>query len=110
MRAWGLVPAAVDERTAATGSWPAPRPGPLLDRGVLGRPWPRHRARGRASAGAGPPQRAAIAWPRPRIETTITELTAGLGLSRHGARTLWGLLTRTAATLLARTLLRLTLT
>jgi len=35
------------------------------------------------------------------------ELTEGLGLSRHRAKTVWGLLTRSAATVLARTPLRL---
>jgi len=48
-----------------------------------------------------------VAVLRNRIETTIGELTVGLGLDRHGARTFWGLLTRTAATLLAHTPLRL---
>jgi hypothetical protein len=44
---------------------------------------------------------------RNRIETTIGELTDRLELARHGATTFWGLLTRTAATLLAHTLPRL---
>jgi hypothetical protein len=30
-----------------------------------------------------------------------------IGLAEHGARTFWGLLTRTAATILAHTLIRL---
>lgn len=44
-----------------------------------------------------------------RIETTIGELTdvGRLGLARHGAKTVWGLLTRIAATILAHPLLRL---
>jgi len=46
---------------------------------------------------------------RNRIETTTGELTERLGLARHGARTFWGLLTRTAATIWAHTLLRLRL-
>jgi hypothetical protein len=50
-----------------------------------------------------------VAVLRNRIETTIGELTERLGLARHGARTFWGLLTRTAATILAHTLLRLRL-
>ena len=33
-----------------------------------------------------------------------------MGLARHGASTFWGLLTRTAATIAAHTLLRLCLT
>ena len=46
---------------------------------------------------------------RNRIETTLGELTAPehLGLGRHRAHSFWGLLTRTAATMLAHTLLRL---
>src|ERR671927_339077 len=52
-----------------------------------------------------------VAVLRNRIETTLGEITdvVGLGLARHGAKTFWGLLTRTAATLLAHTLLRLAL-
>jgi hypothetical protein len=48
-----------------------------------------------------------VAALRNRIETTIGALTDRLGLARHGARTFVGLLARTAATLLAHTLLRL---
>jgi hypothetical protein len=46
---------------------------------------------------------------RNRIETTLGELTAPehLGLARHSAHTVWGLLTRWAATILAHTVLRL---
>jgi hypothetical protein len=50
-----------------------------------------------------------VARLRNRIETTTGELTEQLGLTRHGAKTVWGLLTRAAATLLAHTLLRLAL-
>jgi len=35
---------------------------------------------------------------------TIGELTERLGLTRQGAKTFWGLLTRVAATILAHTL------
>jgi hypothetical protein len=50
-----------------------------------------------------------VAALRNRIETTLGEITEGDGLrlARHGAHTFWGLLTRTAATLLAHTWLRL---
>ena len=51
-----------------------------------------------------------IARLRNRIETTIGELTEQLRLARHGAKTVWGLLTRAAATILAHSLLRLALT
>jgi hypothetical protein len=48
-----------------------------------------------------------VAALRNRIETTTGEITERLGLARHRARTVWGLLARTAATILAHTLLRL---
>jgi hypothetical protein len=120
VRAWGLVPAAVDERLVADGLLAGTTPaGLLLDRGFLGRRW----AAGYAARGTqvvyahshAERQTRPIAARRPvaalrnRIETTIGELTAHLGLARHGAKTFWGLLTRAAATLLAHTLLRLTL-
>jgi hypothetical protein len=120
VRAWGLVPAAVDERAVAdallAGRAPA---GLLLDRGFLGRAWAApYRARGtpivytpireerrRLPLAARRP----VAALRNRVETTIGELTEPLGLARHRARTVWGLLTRTAGTILAHTLLRLKL-
>lgn len=118
VRAWGLVPAAVDERAVADGRRAGPPPaGLVLDRGFLGAVWAAaHRARG--TRGVHTPGRAdrrrlprrvrrPIAALRNRIETTIGELTERLGLARHGAKTLWGLLTRAAATMLAHTLLRL---
>jgi hypothetical protein len=48
-----------------------------------------------------------IAHWRNRIETTIGEITTTMELARHGARTFWGLLTRTVATTAAYTLMRL---
>jgi hypothetical protein len=118
VRAWGLVPAAVDERAVADGLLEGPAPtGLLLDRGFLGADWAAgHRARGTRVIHA--PDRAArraqplairrpVAALRNRVETTIGELTEGLGLARHRAKTVWGLLTRAAATILAHTLLRL---
>ena len=53
--------------------------------------------------------RRAIARLRNRVETTIGELTEDLGLARHRAKTVWGLLTRAAATILAHTLGQLAL-
>ena len=50
-----------------------------------------------------------IAALRNRIETTNGELTERLVLARHGAKTFWGLLTRSAATILAHTLILLKL-
>ena len=118
VRAWGLVPAAVDERAVADdlldGASPA---GLLLDRGFVRRSWAEaYRRRGIRVVYAhskADRQRLPRALRRPvaalrnRIETTIGELTDRLGLARHGARTFLGLLARIAATLLAHTLLRL---
>jgi len=42
-----------------------------------------------------------------RVQTTFKEITCQMELARHGAQTFWGLLTRTAATIAAHTLLRL---
>lgn len=123
VRAWGLVPAAVDERAVADALLEgAPPPvGLLLDRGFLGRAWAAaHAQRGTrvlVAHGQADRERLPSAVRRPvaalrnRIETTLGELTAPehLGLARHGAHSFWGLLTRTAATLLAHTLLRLRL-
>jgi hypothetical protein len=47
-----------------------------------------------------------IAEWRNRIETTFGEITDRMDLARHGACTFWGLLTRTAATIAAPTLMR----
>jgi len=120
VRAWGLVPAAVDERAVADALLEGVTPGGLLlDRGFLGRAGADgYRARGTGVVYAhGRAQRrrlpAAVRRPvaalRNRIETTIGELTEQLGLAEHRARRVWGLLTRTAATILAHTLLRLAL-
>ena len=137
VRAWGLVPAAVDERAVADGLLDgAPPPdGLLLDRGFLSRAWAAgHCARGTGAQGhrgtgaqghrgtqvvyahgraerqtLSPTERRPVAALRSRVETTIGELTDALGLARHGAKTVWGLLARTAATILAHTLLRLAL-
>lgn len=46
-----------------------------------------------------------IAQRRNRVETSFGEITERMELARHGAHTFWGLLTRTAATLAAHTLL-----
>ena len=47
-----------------------------------------------------------IAEWRNRIEATFGEITDQMELARHGAHSFWGLLTRTAATIAAHTLLR----
>jgi hypothetical protein len=41
-----------------------------------------------------------------RIGASFGEITDQMGLTRHEAHTFWGLLTRTAATIAAHTLLR----
>jgi hypothetical protein len=113
VRAWSIVPAAVSERAAACAlleAGPAPRD-LLADKGFSAR----------GTAVLVPPdknQRAAmpsilrkvIAQWRNRIETTFSEITVQMELARHGAHTFWGLLTRTAATIAAHTLLRVCLT
>jgi hypothetical protein len=53
---------------------------------------------------------AVIARWRNRIEATFAEITDLMGLARHGAHTFWCLLTRTAATIAAHTLMRVCLT
>jgi len=112
IRTWEIAPAAVAERAVADdllGST-AP-PGLLLDRGFVSQTWATHQAhRGtcvvlahrRAQRQALPRAvRRPVTALRNRIETTIGELTDSLGLARHRAKTVWGLLTRTAASILA---------
>ena len=120
VRAWGIPPAAVDEREVADELLRgASCAGLLLDRGFVGREWAAgYAARGlrivvapsRAERRRQPVAvRRPVAALRNRIETSIGEITDcdGLRLARHGARTFCGLLTRTAATLCAHTWLRL---
>ena len=122
VRAWGIVPAAVDERVVGTALLEgAACTDLLLDRGFVSGAWAAEQAQHgrRVTLAPSPAERrrlpAALRRPvagwRNRIETTLGEITdvVGLGLARHGAKTFWGLLTRTAATLLAHTLLRLAL-
>jgi Transposase DDE domain len=119
VRAWGIVPAAVNERVVADGLLvdAAPPAGLLLDCGFIGRAWADQQAargtrvvvahsraaRRRLPAAARRP----VAALRNRVETSLGELTEQLGLARHRAHTFWGLLARTAATMLAHTILRL---
>ncbi len=119
VRAWSIVPAAVNEREVAedlleTGHWPRDL---LADKGFNGRAFAARLAT-HGTALLVPPakdQRAVMApvlltviahW-RNRIETTFSEITDLMDLDRHGAHTFWGLLTRTAATIAAHTLLRI---
>jgi Transposase DDE domain len=117
VRAWSIVPAAVNEREVAedllcTGQAPRDL---LADKGFSGRALAAAQA-ARGTAVLVPPgrsQRAAmpsilqkvIAEWRNRIETTFSEITDRMELARHGAHSFWGLLTRTAATIAAHTLL-----
>jgi hypothetical protein len=117
VRAWAIVPAAVSERDVAEGlleAGPAPRD-VLAGKGFSGRAFAAAQA-ARGTAVLVPPgkkQRAAmpsallkvIAEWRNRIETTFSEITDRMELARHGAHTFWGLLTRTAATIAAHTLM-----
>jgi Transposase DDE domain len=121
VRAWSIVPAAVNEREVAEDlleAGPAPRD-LLADKGFNGRAFAAAQA-ARGTAVLVPPgkgQRAGmpstllkvIAEWRNRIETTFSEITDHMELARHGAHTFWGLLTRTAATIAAHTLLRVCL-
>jgi hypothetical protein len=118
VRAWSIVPAAVNEREVAEDLLQAgPPPRDLLcDKGFNGKAF----AAGQAARGTAvlvlpaKDQRASmptilqkvIAQWRNRIEASFGEITDLMGLARHGAHTFWGLLTRTAATIAAHTLLR----
>jgi Transposase DDE domain len=121
VRAWGIVPAAVNERDVAEDlldTGPPPRD-LLLDKGFTGAAFAARQA-ARGTAVLIPPAkgqrhtmppilRTIIAQWRNRIETTFGQITDQMELARHGAHTFWGLLTRTAATIAAHTLMCLCL-
>lgn len=120
VRAWAIVPAAVNERDVADALLGHRHPqGLLLDRGFVGREWASQQAElgrrvvvtpSREERKALPkPYLHAIAALRNRVETAFGQITDKLELARHGAKTFWGLLTRTAGAILAHTLLTLTL-
>jgi hypothetical protein len=121
VRAWSIVPAAVNEREVAVDlleAGPAP-PDLLADKGFAGAAFAAQLAAcGTAvlvppgkdqRAGMPPILLTIIAQWRNRIEATFGEITDLMGLARHGAHTFWGLLTRTAATIAAHTLARVCL-
>jgi len=121
VRAWSIVPAAVSERDVAAGlleAGPAPRD-LLADKGFSGRAFAAELAAGGTAVLVPPGKKQRAAMPsvllkviaewRNRIETTFSEITDRMELARHGAHTFWGLLTRTAATIAAHTLLRVCL-
>jgi hypothetical protein len=121
VRAWSIVPAAVNEREVAAGLLEAgPPPRDLLaDKGFNGKAFAAQQA-ARGTAVLVPPgkdqrqqmppilQKIIAQW-RNRIEATFGEITDQMELARHGAHSFWGLLTRTAATIAAHTLLRVCL-
>lgn len=97
VRAWAIVPAAVNEREvdaaqAARGT------------AVLVPPWEKERAAMPSSL-----LKVIAEW-RNRSETTFSEITDQMELARHGARTFWGLVTWTTATIAAHALLLTCLT
>jgi hypothetical protein len=117
VRSWAIVPAAVNERQVALDlvdgfGWLI---GLLCDKGFNGAAFAEQMAE-RGIAMLVPPTKAqrktmpkmlqkVIAQWRNRVETSFGEITDRMELARHGAHTFWGLLTRTAATLAAHTLL-----
>jgi hypothetical protein len=118
IRAWSIVPAAVNEREIAIDlleGGPAPRD-LLADKGFNGKAFAAELA-AQGTAVLVPPargQRASVPatllkviaeW-RNRVETSFAEITDRMELARHGAHSFWGLLTRIAATIAAHTLLR----
>ncbi len=119
VRAWSIVPAAVNEREVAADLLEAgPPPRDLLaDKGFNGAAFAAQQA-ARGTAVLVPPtkdqrrsmppilQKIIAEW-RNRVEASFGEVTDLMELARHGAHSFWGLLTRTAATIAAHTLLRL---
>jgi Transposase DDE domain len=121
VRAWSIVPAAVNERVVATDLLMAgPPPRDMLgDKGFSGATFAASQA-ARGTAVLVPPtkdqrktmsailQKVIAQW-RNRVETTFKEITDQMGLARHGAHTFWSLLARTAATIAAHTLMQVCL-
>src|SRR6266568_4208641 len=118
VRAWSIVPAAVDERQIGTDlvTGDAAAIDALLpDKGFTGRRFAAEMADGGIDVLI-PPTRVQrttmpktlqrlIARLRNRVETSFREITDQMELARHGAHTFEGLLTRTVAVLAAHTLL-----
>ena len=117
VRSWAIVPAAVNEREVALGlvdglGWLV---GVLCDKGFNGAAFAAELAQVGIAVLIPPTKaqrkkmpmmlQAVIAKWRNRVETCFGEITDRMELARHGARTFWGLLTRTAATIAAHTLL-----
>lgn len=126
VRAWAIVPAAVNERDVADALLESIEPndlpndlpkGLLLDRGFVGREWASQQAELGRRVVVTPSRKERQALPKPylqaiaklrnHVETAFGQITDQLELARHGAKTFWGLLTRTAGTILAHTILTL---
>jgi Transposase DDE domain len=121
IRAWALVPAAVDERRVADGLLAGEAAVQVLtDRGFASAAWarrwaaeqqvtlltaPDHRERRTPTRPA--VVRAFVAAFRNRIETTTGRLKDRFHLEAHRARSFWGLLARVAAKLAAHTFTKL---
>jgi hypothetical protein len=117
VRAWSIVPAAIDERQIGTDlacGGAATIDALLLDKGFTGSRFAAEMASGGIDVII-PPSRAQrktmpktlqrlIARLRNRVETSFKEITDQMELARHGAHTFEGLLTRTVAVLAAHTL------
>jgi hypothetical protein len=118
VRAWAIVPAAVNERDLVPGLLTGAEHviGLLNDKGFSGREFTGSLAE-MGITNLVPPTKAerktmpawlqkVIATCRNRIEVTNGELTDTMELARHGAHTFHGLLTRTAATIAAHCLIK----
>jgi hypothetical protein len=118
VRAWSIVPAAVDERQIGTdlvAGDAASIDALLLDKGFTGIRFAAEMASGGIDVIIPPTRKQRTTMPktlqrliarlRNRVETSFKEITDQMDLARHGAHTFEGLLTRTAATLAAHTLL-----
>lgn len=121
VRAWAIVPAAVNERDLVPGLIDGAEylRGLLNDKGFNGKAFTESLAE-MGITNLVPPTRTqrktmssgllkVIAEWRNRVETTFFEITDTMELARHGAHTFHGLLTRTAATIAAHTIAKIAL-
>lgn len=121
VRAWAIVPAAVNERDLVPGLIEGAKHliGLLNDKGFNGRAFTESLA-AQGITNLVPPTKAGrktmpkalqkiIAEWRNRVETTFRELTDTMELARHGAHTFHGLLARTAATIAAHSIVQVVL-
>lgn len=121
VRAWSIVPAAINERDLVPGLIDGAEhlTGLLNDKGFNGRKFTASLAE-MGITNLVPPTKAErktmpawlqkiIAEWRNRIEVTNGELTDAMELARHGAHTVHGLITRTAATIAAHCIAKITL-